>query len=170
MTITYTQDQPPAICCCLIAKSCPALCDPHGLQHTRFPCPSLSSRVCLNSYPLSQWCTTTISFFVSPFSSCPQSFLASGSFPMSWLFTSGGQSIAVSASVSVFPMSIQCWFPLGLTGLISWLSTGLSRVFSSTTVQQHQFFNAHPSLWYNYWKNHSFDYPDLCKQSDVSAF
>ena len=83
----------------------------------------------------------------SPFSSCPQSFPASGFFPMSWLFTSGGQSIVASTSVSVLPMNIQGWFPLGLTGLISFLSKELSRVFSSTTVWKHQFFGAQPSLW-----------------------
>ena len=107
---------------------------------------SLSPRVCPNSCPLCQWC---LSSSVLPFSSCPQSFLASGSIPVSQLFISGGQSIGASASTSVLPMNIQGWFPLGLTGLISLLSTGLSKAFSSTTVQKHQFFSAQPSLWYN---------------------
>ena len=107
---------------------------PHELQHTRLPCPSLSPRVCLNSCPLSRWCHPTISSAVIPFSSCPQSFPASGSFPMSWLFAFGGQSIGASALASVLPMNIQGWFPLGLASLISLLSKGLSRVFSSTTV------------------------------------
>ena len=97
---------------------------PHGLQHARLPCPSLSPRVCSNSCPLSQWCHPTISSSVVPFSSCPQSFPASGSFPMSQLFPSGGQSIGASASTSVLPMNIQGWFPLGWSGLISLLSKG----------------------------------------------
>ena len=117
----------------------------HGLQHARLPCPSLSPRICSNSCPFSQWCHPTISSSVVPFSSCPQSFPASGSFPMSWFFTSGGQSNR--ASVSVLPMNIQDWSPLGLTALISLLSKGLSRVFSNTTVQKHQFFGTQASLW-----------------------
>ena len=120
---------------------------PHGLQHPRLPCPSLSPRVCSNSCPFSRLCHPTISSSVTPFSSWPQSFPASGSFPMSPFFIAGGQSIAASASV--LPMNIQGWFPLGLTGLISLLSMGLSRVFSSTTVQKHQFFSAQLSLWFN---------------------
>ena len=108
---------------------------PHGLQHTRLPCPSPSPRVHENSCPLSQWCHPTISSSVVPFSSDLQSFPASGSFPLSWLFASGGQSIGASASASVLPMNIQDWFSLGLTGWISLLSKGLSRIFSSTTVQ-----------------------------------
>ena len=118
---------------------------PDGLQHTRLPCPSPHLKTCSNSCPLSQWCHPTISSFVAPFASCLQSFPASGSFPMSRLFASGGQSIAASAWV--FPMNIQDWYPLGLTGLISMLSEGLSRVFSNTTVQKHQFFGAQPTLW-----------------------
>ena len=97
------------------------VCDslqPHGLQHTRLPCPSLSPGACSNSYPLSQWCHPTISSSVAPFSSCPQSFPLLGSFPMSRLFTSGGQRIGAWASASVLPMNIQGWFPLGLCGLI----------------------------------------------------
>ena len=118
-----------------------------GLHHTRFPCPSPSPRACSNSCPLSQWCHATISSSVVPFSSCLQSFPASGSFPKSQLFTSGGQGIGVSASPSVLPMNIQDWFPLGLTSLISLQSKGLSKVFSNTTVQKHQFFGPQPSLW-----------------------
>ena len=94
----------------------------NGPQHARFPCPSQSSGVCSNSWPLSRWCHPTISSSVVPFSSCLQSFPASGSSPMSWLFTSGDQSIGASATASVLPMNIQDWFPLGLTGLISLLS------------------------------------------------
>ena len=121
---------------------------PHRLQHVRLPCPSLSPGVGSNSYPLSWWFRPTISSSVAPFSSCFQSFPASGSFPMRRLFTSGGQSGA-SASVAVLPMNIQDWFPLGLTGWISLLSKGLSRVFSNSTVQKHQFFDTQPSLWSN---------------------
>ena len=111
----------------------------HGLQHTRLPCPSTTPRACLNSCPSSWWCQPTISSSVTPWSSCLQSFLASGSFPMSLFFTSGGQSIGVSASVLL--RSIQDWFALELTGLISLQSKGPSRVISNTTVQKHQFFN-----------------------------
>ena len=122
---------------------------PHELQHTRLPCPSLSPRVCSNACPLSWWCHPTISSSVAPFSSCLQSFPASGSFPMSQFFASGGQSIGTSASASVLPVNIQGWFPLGFTGLISFLSKGLSRVFPSPTIRIHQFFGAQPSLWSN---------------------
>ena len=120
---------------------------PHGLQHTRLLCPSPSPRACSNLGPLSRWCHPTISSSIAPFSSCLQSFPASGSFPMSQLFPSGGQSIGASASTSVHPMNIQDWFPLGLSGLIFLQSKGLSRVFSNTTVQKHQFSSAQPSLW-----------------------
>ena len=119
---------------------------PHGLQHARLPCPSLSPGVCSNVCPLSQWCHPTISFSVASFFSCRQSFPASGSFPMSQIFASGGQSIGASASASVLPMNTQGWFPLGLIGFISLMSKGLSRAFSSTTVGKHQFFGAQPSL------------------------
>ena len=122
---------------------------PHGLRHARLPCPSPSPRACSNSCPLSRWCHPTISSSVVSFSSCPHSLPASGSFPVSWLFTSSGQSIGVWASALVLPMSIQGWFPLGLTGLISLLSKGLSGVFSNTTFQKHQFFCLQPSLWSN---------------------
>ena len=120
---------------------------PHKLQHARLPCPSLSPWVCSDSCPLSWQCHPTILSSVTSFSLCPQSFPASGSFPMSQQFTSGGQSIGASASTSVLPMNIQGWFPLGLTGLISLLSERLSSVFSSTTIWKHQFFSAQPPLW-----------------------
>ena len=121
---------------------------PCGLQHFRLPFALPSPRVCTNSCQLNQWCHPTISASVAPFSSSPQSFPASESFPVSRLFASCGQSIVASASV--FPVTIQGWFPLELTGLISLQSKGLSRVFSNTTVQKHhQFFGAQPSLWSN---------------------
>ena len=122
---------------------------PHGLQHARLPCPLLSPRVCLNSYTLSRWCHPTISSSVTLFSSFLQSFPASESFPMSQLFTSSGQSIWASALASILSMNIQGWFPLGLTGWIFLQSKGLSRVFSSTTVWKHQFFDPQPSLLSN---------------------
>ena len=148
----------------------------HWLQHARHPWPSPTPRIYPNSCPLSRWCHLTISSSVVPFSSCLQSFLASGSFPMSQFFTSGGQSIGVSASASVLPMNIQDWFPLGWPCWIFLLSKRLSRVFSNTTVQKHQFLAL--NLLYgpiftsicDYWKNHSFDYMDLCWQRNVSAF
>ena len=119
------------------------------------------SGACSNSHPLSWWCHPTISFSVIPFSSCLQYFPASGSFLMSWLFASGGQSIGASASASVFPMNIQDLFPLGLTCLISLQSKGLSRVFSDTTAQKHQFFGAQPffmvQLSYNIYFRVQFD-------------
>ena len=105
------------------------------LQHARLPCPLLSSRVCSNSCPLNWWCHPTISSPVTTFSSCLQSFPAPGSFPMSQFFVSGGQSIRALASASVFPMNIQSWFPLGLTGLSSLQFKGLSKVFCNTTIQ-----------------------------------
>ena len=113
---------------------------PHGLQHARPPCPSPTPGTCSNSCPSSWWCHPTISSSVIPFFSCPQSFPASGSFPISQFFAPSGQSIGASASV--LPMNIQGWFPFGLTGLISLQSKGLSRVFSNTTFQKHQFFGA----------------------------
>ena len=121
----------------------------HGLQHARPPCPSPTPGVYSNSCPLSQWCHPTISSSVVPFFSCLRSFPVSGSFPMSQYFASGGQSTGASASASVLPVNIQDWFPLGWTGLSSLQSKGLSRVFSNTTVQKHQFFGAqlsHPYL------------------------
>ena len=143
---------------------------PHGRQHSGLPCPLLSPQVCSNSCPLSRWCHPAISFSVAPFSSCPQSFPASGSFPVNHLFASGDQSIGASASA--LPVNILGWFPLRLTGLISWMSKGLSSVFSIPTVQKHQFFGAQPTLWSNshictdHWKN----YTDLCWQSNASGF
>ena len=128
--------------------SCSVVSDslrPHELQHARPPCPSPTPRVHSNSCPLSQWCHPAISSSVVPFSSCPQSFPASGSFPMSQLFASGGQSIRVSGSTSVHQINIQDW-SLEWTGWISLQSKGLSRVFSNTTVQKHQFFSAQLSL------------------------
>ena len=119
---------------------------PHGLQHARPPCPSPTSTVHPNPCPLCRWYHPTISSSVIPFSSCPQSFPASGSFQMSQLSTSGSQSIGVSASTSVPPMSTEDWSPLGWTGWISLQSKGLSRVFSNTTVQKHQFFCAQLSF------------------------
>ena len=131
--------------CCSIRFSCSVVSNslwPHGLQHTRPLCPSPTPRVYSNSCPLSQWCHATISSSVIPFSSRLQSFPASGSFPMNQFFASGGQSIRVSASASVLPMNTHDWSPLGWTGWISLQSKGLSRVFSNTTVQKHQFFSA----------------------------
>ena len=136
----------------------------HGLQHARLPYPSPMPGAYTNSGPSSRWCHPTVSSSVIPFSSCLQSFPASGSFPMSQFFASGGQNILASASTSVLLMNIQDWFPLGLTGLIL-QSMGLSRVFSNTTeasIQKHQFFSAqfyNPTLRsiHDYWKNHSFD-------------
>ena len=121
----------------------------HGLQHVRFPCPSPSPGVCSNSCSLSQWCHLTVSSSDGLLSFCVQSFPASGSFPVSWLFASDSQSTGASASASVLPMNIQNWFPLGWTGWISLQSEGLSRFFSNTTVQKHQFFGAQLSLWSN---------------------
>ena len=122
---------------------------PHGLQHARLACPSPTPRACSNSCPSSWWCHPTISSSVVPFCSHLQSFPASGSFPRSQFFTSGVQNTGTSASASVLPMNIQDWFLLGLTGWISLQSKGLSRVFSNTTVQKHQFFGAQLSLWSN---------------------
>ena len=119
---------------------------PDGLQHVRLPCPSPTTELCSNSCPSSQWCHPTISSSVIVFSSCLQSFPATGSFPMSQFFTSGSQSIGVSASASGLPMNIQDWFPLGWTGWISLQSKRLLIVFSSTVVQKHQFFSTQLSL------------------------
>ena len=121
----------------------------HEPQHARPPCPSPTPGGYPNSSPLNWWCHPNISSSVVPFSSHTQSFPASGSFQMSQFFTSGGQSIGVSASASVLPVNIQHWFPLGWTGWISLQSKGLTGVFSSTTVQKHQFFSAQLSLWSN---------------------
>ena len=131
-----------------VAQSCPTLCD-HELQHSRPPCPSSTPRAYSNSHLLSQWCHPNISSSVTCFFSCPQFFPASGSFPMSQLFASGGQNTGVSASASVLPMNIQDWFPLELIGLISLQFKALSRIFSNKTVQKHQFFGAQFSFWPN---------------------
>ena len=133
-------------CCCSVIKLCPALCNPMNCSTPGFPV--------LHYLPeFAQihvhWCYLTISPSAAPFSFCLQSFPASGSFPMSQLFVSGGQNIGDSASASVFPMSMQSWFPLGWTVLVSLQSRGFSRVFSSTTVLKHQFFGTQPSLWSN---------------------
>ena len=158
-----------------VTQSCLTLCNPTnhstpGLpvhhQFLEFP----------QTRPLSRWCHPTISSSVVPFSSCPQSLPASGSFSMSQLFEWGGQSIRVSASISVLPMNTQDRSPLEWTGWITLQSKGLSRVFSNTTVQKHQFFSGQPSLWSNshihtwYWKGCSFQYTDLSQQSGISAF
>ena len=127
-----------------VAQSCPTL-RPHELQHTRPPCPSPTPGVHPNPRPLSQWCHPAISSSVVPFSSCPESLPASGSFPVSQIFTWGGQSTGVSASASVLPVNTQDWSPLEWTGWISLQSKGLSRVFSNTTVQKHQFSGAQHS-------------------------
>ena len=146
--------------------SCSVMSDslwPHGLQHARLPCPSPFPRACPNSRPLSQWCHPTISSPVTRFSSCPQSFPASGSLQMSQFFTSGGRSIGISAPASILPMNIQNWFPLGWTGWIS-CSLRASQEFSPTP--QFKSINSwvlsllySPTLtsMHDYWKNHSFD-------------
>ena len=145
-----------------VAQSCPTL-QPHEPQHARPPCPSPTPGVHPNPCPSSRWCHPTVSSSVVLFSSCPQSFPASGSFQMSQLFTAGGQSIGVSASTSVLPMNTQDWSPLGWTGWIFLQSKGLLRVFSNTTVQKHQFFSTQlfysPTLTsiHDHWKNHSLD-------------
>ena len=147
---------------------------PHGLQHTRFPCLSPTSRACSNSCPLSRWCDPTTSSSVVPFSFCLQSLPASGSFLRRQPFASGGQSMGTSASASVLPMNIQGWLLLWLSGWISLQSKG-SRVFSpqfkSITSSMLSFLYG-PTLTsvYDYWKNHSFDYMDICWQSNVAAF
>ena len=121
----------------------------HGLQHARLPCSSLFSGVRSDSCPLNQWCYLTISSAAMTFAFCLRSLPGSGSFSVRWLFASGGQRTKALASAAVLPMNIQGWFPLGSTGLLSLQSEGLSRVFSSTTVQNHQFSGAQPSIWSN---------------------
>ena len=131
--------------------SCSVMSDslwPYGLRHTRLPCPSPAPRACSNSCRLSWWCCPIISSSVISFSRL-QSFPGSGSFLMSQFFASGGQSTVASASTSVLPVNIQDWFPLGWSGLVSLQSKGLSRVFSNTPVQKHQFFGTQLSLWSN---------------------
>ena len=129
-----------------VAQSCLTLW-PRELQHVRPPCPSPTPGVYSNSYPSNLWCHPTISSSIALFSSCPQSFPASTSFPVSQFFTSGGRSIGASASASVLPMNIQDWFPLGWTGWNLLQSKGLSRIF--TTIWKHQFFSSKPILWSN---------------------
>ena len=148
----------------------------HGLQHARPPCPPSTTGADSNSCPLSRWCHPTISSSVVPFSFCLQSFPASGSFPRSQFFTSGGQRIRLSASASVLPMNIQDWFPLGWTGSNSLQSKDSQE--SSPTPQFESIISSALSLLYgpaltsvhDYWKNHSFDYTGLYQLSDVSAF
>ena len=162
-------------CCCSVAQSCLTLYDPIDCSTPGFPvlhCLLEIAQIHVH------WVKDAIqpSHPCPPFSSCLQPFSAAGSFPVSWLFTSGDQIIGASASASVLPMNIQGWFSLGFTGLISFLAKGLSEVFSYTPVRKHQFFSAQPSLWFNShihaWllKNHSFGYTDLFQQNDVSAF
>jgi len=133
-----------------VTQSCPTLCDRMNRSIPGLPSPTVG--VYPNPCPSSQWCHPTISSSAVPFSSCPQSFPASGSFPVSQLFTSGGQSIGVSASIRVLPMNTQDWSPLGWTGWLSLQSKGLSRVFSNTTVQKHRFFSAQFSTLWNHVK------------------
>ena len=138
--------EPECHCCCSVTKSCLTL-RLHGMKHAKLPCPSLSPGVCSNSYPLSRWCHLTILFSFAPLSSCPHSYQASGSFPMSQHFSSGDQRIVASASAlaSVLLMNSQGCFSLGLTGLIFLLSKGLLGVFLSSTILKHQFFSSQPS-------------------------
>ena len=149
---------------------------PHGLQHARLPCSSLSPCIYSKSRPLSQWCQPTISSSVALVSSCPQSFSFSRSFPVSQLFTSGSQNIGASISTPALPMNIWGWLPLGLTVLISLQSNGLSRVFPRPQFESISSLAlsllSDPTLMslYDYWKNHRFDYMDLCQQSVISAF
>ena len=139
---------PRSCCFCSVAQSCSALCDPMDCSMPGFPVLHYLLELA-QTRPLSRWCHPIISSSVVPFSSLLQSFPASGSFPMSWPFASGGQSTGASALVSVLPTYIQGWFSLGLPGLIFLLSKGLSKVFSSTTVWKYQFFSMQPSLWSN---------------------
>ena len=154
-------------CCCSVPKLCLILRDPIDWKHAKLPCPLPSPRVCSNSCPLTRWCHPTILSSVSPFSSCPQSFPVSWSFPVGWLFISGGQSFGVITSASVLSMNVQGWFPLGLTGLISFC---LRDSPEPSPVPQFESINSSmlsllygPTLTsvHNYWKNHSFDYTDL---------
>ena len=160
---------------CSVTQSCLTLCHPMDCTIPSFPVFTISWSV-LKLCLLSRWCHPAISCSVVPFSSCLQSSPDSGSFPMNWLFKSGGQNLGVSASASVLPMNIQDWFPLGLTGLISLQSKGLSRFFTNVTVQKHQFFDTLPSLRSNphihTWllgKPCLWLY-GLCEQNNISAF
>ena len=162
------------LCCCSVAQWCPTICEPMDCSAPDFPglhyilefTQTLSIELMMPSNHLT---------LCHPLFSCPQPLPASGSFPVSQLFPSGSQSIGASASASVLPITIQDWFPLGLTGLISLQSKGLSRVFSNTAVQKHQFFGTQPSLWsltsvHDYWENYGFDYPECCRQSESLLF
>ena len=163
--------------CFSLVQWCLTLCNPMGLHLYRLPCPSPFPRACSNSCPLSWWWNPTISSSVTPFSSCPQSFPATGSFSMSQLLTSGSQSIGVSASAAVFTINIQCWFSLGLTG---WFPCCPRDSQESSPAPQFESINSSVlSLFYgptltsihDYWKNYSFDYIDLlCWLGDVSGF
>ena len=159
--------------CCSVFQSCPTLCDPHRLQHTRLLCPSPSPEVCPRSCPLHRWCHPAISSSDALF--CSQFFPTSGTFPISQVFTSDDQNTGVSASASVLPTSLHDWFPLRLTGLTSLLSKGLWGVFCSTIIQRHQFFGPPPSLWSSshnhryHWEDHSLDYMDVFSRV-MSAF
>ena len=161
--------------CCSVTKLCLTLW-PHGLQHARFPYPSLSLRVCSNSCPLSWWHYLTISSSAFLLSFCLQFLPASRSLQVSWLFTSGAQNIGDSVSASVLPMNIQGWFPLGLTGLISFSSrdsqeSSLAPRFKSiNSLALSLLYDPTLTSIHDYWKNHSFDCMSLCWQSDVSAF
>ena len=155
----------------LVAQSCLTLwCK--GTQHSRPPCPSPTPQACPNSCPLSQWCHPTFSSCVIPFSSCFQSFPASGSFPVSQFFTSHGQSIGASTSASVISVNIQDRFPLGLTGWISLQSRGLSTPWFKSIISFLISFLYSPTLTFIHdcWINETCDYTDLCQQSNVSAF
>ena len=140
---------------------------PHELQHARLPCPSPSPRACSNSCSLSQWCHPTISSSVVPFSSCPQSFPASGSCPMSQFFASGGQSIGASASVSVLLVNIPGWFPCCSRDS---QESSLALQFESSSSLLILLYDPPLISVHDYCKNYSFDYTDLCRQNDVSAF
>ena len=155
--------------CCSVTQSCLTFCDPHGLPHTRLPCPSSSLGVCLDSCPLSQWCHPTISSSVALLF-CLKSFPASGSFPMSRLFTSGGQSIGASPSASVLPMNSQGWLSLGLLVWSLYCPRDATSLLQHYSSKAGVLYGPTVTSIYDYWKNHSFDYTDLCWQSDVSAF
>ena len=153
----------PLAVCRRSVMSCVDSLQPHGRQHAGLPCPPRSPALYSTSCSLSRWCFITASSSATLFSFYLPSFPALGSFAVSWLFASGGQSIAASALASVLPKNIQGWFPLGLTDLVFLQSRGPSRVFSSTTIQKHQFFGAQPSYGptltsiHDYWKNNDFD-------------
>ena len=155
-------------CCCSVPKLCLILRDPIDWKHTKLLYPLPSPGVCSNSCPLSQWCHPTILSSVAPFSSCPQSFPVSWSFPMGWLFISGGQSFGVRASASVLSMNVQGWFPLGLTGLISFClrdspeSSPASQFESINSLILSLLYGPTLTSVHDHWKNHSLDYAELC--------